>query len=63
MTIGSFLVVLFAGWKMTKADVRDEFTNSGTIVGNVRIFNFIWFIIRWIAPLAIIAIFMSNLFL
>lgn len=63
MTIGSFLVVLFAGWKMTKADVRDEFTNSGTIVGNVRIFNFIWFIIRWIAPLAIIAIFMSNLFI
>ena len=63
MTIGSFIVVMFAGWKMKKSDVMDEFTNGGTIKGNVKSFNFIWFLIRWVAPLTIILIFLSNLFL
>ena len=63
MTIGSFIVVMFAGWKMKKSDVMDEFTNGGTIKGNVKSFNFIWFLIRWVAPLTIIFIFLSNLFL
>ena len=62
MTIGSFLVVMFVGWKMKKSDVMDEFTNSGTLSGNARLFKPSWFIIRWIAPLVIIIIFFSNLF-
>lgn len=62
MTIGSFLVVVFTGWKMKKTDAFDEFTNGGTISVNARLFKPVWFIIRWIAPLAIIVIFLSNLF-
>jgi NSS family neurotransmitter:Na+ symporter len=61
MTLGSLMVVIFVGWKMKKPDVLDEFTNGGTINKNARLFKFVWPIIRYVAPLVIIAIFLSNL--
>ena len=61
MTLGSLMVVLFVGWKMKKPDVLDEFTNGGTINKNARLFKFVWPIIRYVAPLVILAIFLSNL--
>ena len=61
MTIGSFLVVMFVGWKMKKADVMDEFTNGGLLGGNASLFKPFWFIIRWVAPVVIIVIFFTNL--
>lgn len=61
MTLGSLMVVIFVGWKMKKPDVLDEFTNGGTINKNACLFKFVWPIIRYVAPLAIIAIFLSNL--
>ena len=61
MTLGSLMVVLFVGWKMKKPDVFDEFTNGGTINRNTRIFKIVWPVIRYVAPLAILAIFLSNL--
>ena len=63
MTFGSLLFVLFVGWKMKKADVRDEFTNGGSLKANSRLFGFFYFLVRWVAPIAIIVIFASNLFL
>lgn len=63
MTFGSLLFVFFVGWKMKKADVRDEFTNGGTLRANSRLFGAIWFLIRYVAPLAIICIFVANLIL
>ena len=62
MTLGSLLTVLFVGWRLKKTDIYDEFTNGGTISTNVRIFGVLWFIIRYIAPLAVIAIFICGLF-
>ena len=61
MTLGSLLTVLFVGWKLKKTDIYDEFTNGGTISTNVRIFGVLWFLIRYICPLAVIAIFISGL--
>ncbi len=61
MTLGSLLVVLFVGWRMKKTDICDEFTNSGSLSGNVRIFGVLWFLIRYICPLAIFAIFLSGI--
>lgn len=61
MPFGALLIVLFVGWRMKKDDVRDEFTNGGTLHGNSRIFGFAYFLIRYIAPLAIVVIFLSNL--
>ena len=61
MTLGSLMVVIFVGWKMKKPDVFDEFTNGGTINKNARMFKIVWPIIRYVAPVVILAIFLSNL--
>ena len=61
MTLGSLLTVLFVGWRLKKTDVYDEFTNGGTLSRNARIFGVLWFLIRYVCPLAIISIFVSGL--
>ena len=62
MTLGSLLTVLFVGWRLKKTDVYDEFTNGGTLSRNAKIFGVLWFLIRYICPLAIAIIFLSGLF-
>ena len=62
MTLGSLLTVLFVGWRLKKTDIYDEFTNGGSLRFNVKIFGVLWFIIRYVAPLAVILIFISGLF-
>ena len=61
LTIGGLLVVLFVGWKMPKADVFDELTNGGTKRRNVRLFNFFYFLIRYVAPVGVAVLIISNL--
>ena len=61
MTLGSLLTVLFVGWRLKKTDVYDEFTNGGTLSRNAKLFGVLWFLIRFVCPLAIIAIFISGL--
>ena len=62
MTFGGLLFVLFVGWKMDKAVVRDEFTAGGTARFNCAVFDAFWFLLRYIAPLAIVIIFITNFF-
>ena len=62
MTLGSLLTVLFVGWRLKKTEIYDEFTNGGTLPTNVKIFGVLWFLIRYVAPVAIILIFVSGLF-
>lgn len=62
MTLGSLLTVLFVGWRLKKTDVYDEFTNGCTLSRNAKIFGVLWFLIRYICPLAIAIIFLSGLF-
>lgn len=59
MPIGGLLIVLFVGWKMKKADVLDEMTNGSTLKASIS--KTIFFIIRYIAPIAILVIFISQL--
>ena len=61
MTLGSLLTVLFVGWRLKKTDVYDEFTNGGTLSRNAKLFGVLWFLIRYVCPLAIISIFISGL--
>lgn len=61
MPLGALLIVVFVGWKMGREDVRDEFTNGGTLRGNGRVFGLVYFLIRYVAPLAIIVIFLTNI--
>jgi Na+-dependent transporters of the SNF family len=61
LTVGGLLVVLFVGWKMSRADVFDELTNGGTKRRNVRLFNFFYFLIRYVAPVGVAILILSNL--
>ena len=62
MTLGSLFTVLFVGWRLKKTDVYEEFTNGGSLSRNAKLFGVLWFLIRYIAPVAIIAIFISGIF-
>ena len=61
MTLGSLMTVLFVGWRLKNTDVYDEFTNGGSLSRNARIFGVLWFLIRYVCPLAITVIFVSGL--
>ena len=63
MALGALLFALFVGWKMKKSDVYDEFTNGGTLKVNVRCFKAVYFLIRYIAPIVILIIFLSGILL
>ena len=47
---------------MKKADVGEEFTSGGSKF-NKKAFRAVYFLVRYVAPIAIIAIFITNLFL
>ena len=61
LPLGGLVFTLFVGWKMSKADVRDEFTNGGTV--NRRLFDVVYFLMRFVAPVGILVIFATNLLL
>ena len=61
LTVGALLAVLFVGWKMKKEDVIEELTNGGKV--NTRIVPALYFLIRYIAPIAVLTIFISNFIL
>ncbi len=60
MPLCALLLVIFIGWRMSPKDVVAEFTNEGSIPGNLRAYRYIRFIIRYIAPIAIIVILISG---
>lgn len=60
LIIGGLLCVIFVGWKMKRADVYDEFTNGGTKRLNARVFNAIYLVIRYLAPIAVLMVFFSS---
>ena len=61
LPLGGLIFTLFVGWKMSKDDVREEFTNGGT--SNVRLFGVVYFLMRFVAPVGILVVFATNLLL
>ena len=51
--------VVFLGWAMPAADVRDELSNHGAL--SVRFFGLFRFIARYVAPLALLVVFVSGI--
>ena len=58
MPIGGFFICIFVGWFLKKQMVRDEITNNGSL--KVPLFNLLIFILRYIAPIAILLIFLDQ---
>lgn len=59
LPIVGFFACLFIGWYVPKSVVRDEFTNWGTLKGNL--FGLFLFCVRFICPLGILAVFVNQL--
>ena len=60
LSIGALMFSLFVGWRMGKEEVYNYFTNGGTV--NVRVFKLFYAIVKWVSPIGIVLIFVSNLF-
>jgi NSS family neurotransmitter:Na+ symporter len=59
MPIGALLFTLFIGWYLPKADVHDELSNSGQL--KARYFKIYYFIIRYLAPLALLIVLLAGI--
>lgn len=63
ITVGSLIMVLFAGWRIKKAGFMDELTGHGTSQTPSWMFRYVYFMVRWVAPVIIIVIMLSNILL
>lgn len=59
LPVGGVLISLFVGWYLDKSMVRDEITNHGTTA--VRMFPVLMFLLKWLAPLAIMLVFVQGI--
>ena len=59
MPIGALLMTVFLGWCYPKVEVRDELTNGGKLKG--RAFELYYFILRYLAPVALIVILITGI--
>lgn len=54
--VGGLLVVLFVGWKLGRKVVYEELTNDGTLPLPAWMVNTLLFLIRFVAPAALLTI-------
>ena len=63
LLVMAMLAVVFVGWVLPRRVVHDEFTNAGSLPLNDRIFPAVYFLIKWVAPVAVLIIFCTNFIL
>jgi NSS family neurotransmitter:Na+ symporter len=59
LPLGGLLIVLFAGWYMKREDLYDEISNKETL--KIHLIWAYYFIIRFLAPVAIALVFLNGL--
>jgi len=59
MTLGGLTIVLFTGWKMKKMDFIDEISSSGKFARSG--YTVLYFLTRYVAPVAIVVIMIFGL--
>jgi NSS family neurotransmitter:Na+ symporter len=59
LPIGGLLTCIFIGWVVPRKVVHDEFTNWGTL--RTTFFGVYLFLVRFICPVSIVAIFLHQL--
>lgn len=58
LPIGGIIICLFTGWYLDRKLVESELTNGGTL--RFKFFRLYYFIVRYVAPLAIAAVFLQE---
>jgi NSS family neurotransmitter:Na+ symporter len=59
--VGALLIVLFAGWKMKRADFMDEITSGGLHKINPLYLKVVMFSVKYVAPIIITIIMVRSL--
>ncbi len=59
MPLGGIIICLFVGWAMDRRLVMDELTNGTD--SHRRVARFLVFLLRWVAPVGVAAIFINGL--
>ena len=59
MPLGSLAMCIFVGWVVDESKVREELTNGGTI--NAKVYPVYLFLVRYVAPIGIVLIFVNEL--
>ena len=59
LPLGGMLIAIFTGWYLDKKIVRDEISNNGTL--RVPYLRVVFFILRYVAPVAIAIILLGQL--
>ena len=59
MPLGGLLMTLFVGWYLDRRLVEQQLTNDGAL--SVRLMRPLLFLIRWVAPLGILVIFLNEI--
>ena len=59
LPLGGVLLSLFVGWYLNRELVRKEITNDGQVFQ--RIYPIIMFLLRWVAPIAILTMFIKGI--
>ena len=61
LVLGGLVVVILVGWVLPKEKLFREITNNGTLGANVRLYPAVRFLIRYVAPVGILALVVSSL--
>ncbi|MBO5700742.1 MAG: sodium-dependent transporter, partial [Bacteroidales bacterium] len=61
LPLGGFLAVIFVGWKMKKPEVTDELTSGGLHKLNPLFLNFVYYSIKYLAPVVVAIVLLSGL--
>ena len=61
LPLGGFLAVIFVGWKMKKPEVLDELTSGGMHKISPIALNFVYFLIKCLAPVVVATVLLSGL--
>ena len=59
----ALLAVVFVGFILPRRVTQDEFTSRQRYRFNARIFPLVYFLIKWVAPIAVVIIFFTNFIL
>ena len=62
LPLSGLFISLFIGWYLDKKITFAQLTNDGTLSVSVRFLKFYIFILRYIAPVAIVGIFVYGIF-
>ena len=61
LPLGGFFAVMFVGWKMKRPDVDDEITSGGIHKFKPFFINFIYYSIKYVAPVVVATVLISGL--